>query len=143
LNINEKKSKNDVTFKGRYLGILVLVIALSIVGLMHMFFGLALISGDLYFGSYSTTVVYSVYTLVYGFLTVFFAYLLWEEKRFGWIGTVSISIFVIIVDALAVSNLSNILNVPAPKFATIGEIPFSILILAYLFQDHIISKYDI
>jgi len=138
-----KKSKNDVTFRGRYLGILVLVIVLSIVGFVHVFFGLALISGNLHFGSYSTALIYSVYTFVYGFLAVFFSYLLWKEKRTGWIGTVSILIFVIVVDALAVYNLSNILNVPAPNFAAIGEIPFSILILAYLFQDHIRSKYDI
>lgn len=138
-----KKSKNDVTFRGRYLGILVLVIVLSIVGFVHVFFGLALISGNLHFGSYSTALIYSVYTFVYGFLAVFFSYLLWKEKRTGWIGTVSILIFVIVVDTLAVYNLSNILNVPAPNFAAIGEIPFSILILAYLFQDHIRSKYDI
>jgi hypothetical protein len=39
--------------------------------------------------------------------------------------------------------LSNILSIPAPKFAAIGEIPFSILIIIYLLQNHIRSIYQV
>ena len=138
-----KMSKSDVTFKQRYLGIMFLVIVQLIVGLIHIVFGLALISGIFSFSTHLTTIIYSLYTLVYGFLTVFFTYLVWKGKRLGWIGTVAISVFVIIVDSLAVFDLSNILGIPAPKFAAMGEIPFSILVLAYLLQYHVRSKYNI
>lgn len=138
-----KRSKENVMFRGRYLGILFMVIVQLIVGLIHLFFGLALISGNFSFSSYSTTMIYSVYTLVYGFLTVVFTYLVWKGNRMGWIGTVAISTFVIIVDSLAVLSLSNILSIPAPKFAAIGEIPFSILVIIYILQNHIRSIYNI
>jgi len=49
----------------------------------------------------------------------------------GWIGTVAISIFVIIVDSLAVFNLSNILCIPAPKFAATGEIHIGQEVMTY------------
>jgi hypothetical protein len=138
-----KRTKQDVNFRGRYLGILFLVGIQFIVGLIHLTFGLALILDYYSFVSYSTTMIYSVYTLVYGFLTIVFTYLVWKGNRIGWIGTVAISIFVIIVDSLAVFNLSNILCIPSPKFAATGEIPFSILILVYLLQGHVRSKYNI
>jgi hypothetical protein len=139
-----KSSKTIVMYKNRYLGILFLVIIQLIVGFTHIFFGLALISGIFSFNSYSIApTIYTVYTLVYGSLTAFFTYLIWKRKRFGWIGTVAISLFVIVVDFLSVFDLSNILSIPAPKFAAIGEIPFSILVLAYLLQNHVRSKYNI
>ena len=139
-----KGSKNEVTFKNRYLGILFLVIVQLIVGVIHIFFGLALISGNFSFDSYPLTpTIYSIYTLVYGCLAVFFTYLVWKGKRLGWIGTVAISLFVIVVDALAVFNFTNILSIPAPKFAAIGEIPFNILVIVYLLQYHVRSKYNI
>jgi hypothetical protein len=139
-----KSSKTIVMYKNRYLGILFLVIIQLIVGFTHIFFGLALISGIFSFNSYSIApTIYTVYTLVYGLLTAFFTYLIWKRKRLGWIGTVAISIFVILVDSLALFDLSNILSIPAPKFAAIGEIPFSILVLAYLLQNHVRLKYNI
>ena len=139
-----KSSKTIVMYKNRFLGILFLVIIQLIVGFTHIFFGLALISGIFSFNSYSIApTIYMVYTLVYGLLTAFFTYLIWKRKRLGWIGTVAISIFVILVDSLALFDLTNILSIPAPKFAAIGEIPFSILVLAYLLQNHVRLKYNI
>jgi len=139
-----KSSKTIVMYKNRFLGILFLVIIQLIVGFTHIFFGLALISGIFSFNSYSIApTIYTVYTLVYGLLTAFFTYLIWKRKRLGWIGTVAISIFVILVDSLALFDLTNILSIPAPKFAAIGEIPFSILVLAYLLQNHVRLKYNI
>ena len=86
---------------------------------------------------------YSVYTLIYGSLSLTFAYLLWINKRSGWIGTICVSLFVIGVDLLAVSGLFNILGIPAPVFAASGEIPYSLLVLFYLVQDHVRSKFRI
>ena len=136
-------NKNDVTFKNRYLGVVFLVVVQVIVGVIHLFFGLALISGIFSFNVYPTLMSYSIYTLVYGFLTILFTIWLWKQKRFGWIGTVTIALFVITVDSLAVFNVTNFLGIPAPNVAAIGEIPYSMLGLVYLLQNHIRSKYGI
>ena len=136
-------NKNDVTFKNRYLGMVFLVVVQAIVGVIHLFFGLVMISGIFSFNMYPTLISYSIYTLIYGFLTILFTIWLWKQKRLGWIGTVAIALFVITVDSLAVFNVTNFLGIPAPKVAAIGEIPYSLLGLVYLLQNHIRSKYDI
>ena len=139
-----KRSTKDVTFRERFLGITVLVVVHLIVGIIHVIFGFALLSGGFSVVSYSMIpMMYAFYTLIYGLLTLFFTYLIWLGKRSGWIGTVAVSLFVIIVDILAVLDLSNVLGIPAPKVAAIGEIPFGILILVYLLQYHVRSKYGI
>ena len=133
--------KANITFMGRYLGVTFLVIVQFIVGVIHMFFGLAMLSGSFSIASYSgTPMVYSVYTLVYGVLTFFFTFLVWINRRFGWIGTIAVSFFVILADSLTIFNLFNILEIP--KLAAIGEIPFSILVILYLLQHHVRSKYN-
>jgi hypothetical protein len=88
-----------------------------------------------------TPMIYSYYTFVYGCLTLLFAYLFWVEKRLGWIGTVAISLFIIVADILTAFESFNPLGIP--KLAAIGEVPFSILILVYLLQSHIRTKYHI
>lgn len=139
-----KRSTKDVTFRERFLGITVLVVVQLIVGIIHVIFGFALLSGGFSVVSYSMIpMMYAFYTLIYGLLTLFFTYLIWLGKRSGWIGTVAVSLFVIIVDILAVLDLSNVLGIPVPKVAAIGEIPFGILILVYLLQYHVRSKYGI
>ena len=139
-----KRTKQDVTFRGRYLGIVLLVIIQLIIGLIHLTFGLAMILGYYSVATYSIfPMVYSVYTLVYGLLTLFFTCFIWMGKRFGWIGTIAVSLFIIIVDSLAVFDLVNILSIPVPIIAAIGEIPFSILVVVYLLQNHVRAKYNI
>ncbi len=138
-----EKSNNDVTFKGRYLGILFLVIVQVIVGFIHVIFGFILLTGFNSFSSSMISLVYTIYTLVYGTSALVFSYLLWMNKRVGWIGTVVVSSLVIVVDSLAVLGLVNFLDIPAPIFAASGEIPYSLLIILYLIQNHIISKYKI
>ena len=143
MHVNMKRSEGVVSVRGRFLGIAVLAVVQFIVGIIHVFFGFALLSGSFSVASYSLMpMVYTVYTLVYGLLTLFFTYLIWAGKRSGWIGTVAVSLFVILVDTLAVLDLSNVLGIPAPKVAAIGEIPFSILVLVYLLQYHVRSKYN-
>ena len=92
------QSRNDVTFKGRYLGILFLVTVQVIVGFIHVIFGSALLLGLFSLTSPLISTVYAVYTLVYGSFSLVFAYLLWINKRMGWIGSVGVSSFVIVVD---------------------------------------------
>jgi hypothetical protein len=138
-----KKSKTEVPFKQRYIGVVFLVVVQAIVGIIHLFFGLALVSGNFSFNAYPTMMSYSVYTLVYGFLTIVFTYWIWKQKQKGWIGTVAIALFVIIVDSLAVFNITNFLGIPAPNIAAMGEIPYSMLGLVYLLQTHVRSKYKI
>ncbi len=139
-----KRSEEGVSVRGRFLGIAVLVVVQFIVGIIHVLFGFALLSGSFSVASYSMMpTVYTIYTLVYGWLTLFFTYLIWVGKRSGWIGTAAVSLFVILVDVLAVLDLSNVLGIPSPKVAAIGEIPFSILVLVYLLQYHVRSKYNI
>ena len=127
---------------GRYLGIVVLVVIQSIVGIIHSFYGFAMISGIYSVASYSTApAIYSYYTLVYGLLSLSFIILFWMGKRSGWIGTWAISSFVILVDTTAVFSLFNVLGIP--KFAALGEVPYSLFILFYLIEDHIRSKFNI
>lgn len=137
-----KKPTKNVTIRGQFLGVIVLVVIQFIVGIIHIFFGFAMLSGNFSVASYSMTpLIYSFYTLAYGCLTFFFTYLFWIGKRFGWIGIVAVSLFVILADTLTAFNLFNGLGIP--KVAAIGEIPFSILILTYLLQHHVRSKYNI
>lgn len=130
----------EVTVKGRYLGITLLVIIQIIFGITHIFFGLAMLSGKFSIAAYSfTPIVYSFYTLIYGCLTFFFACFVWMSKRLGWIGTIGVSLFVIIVDILTAFDLVNVLGIP--KIAAFGEVPFCILVLTYLLQYNIRSKF--
>jgi hypothetical protein len=137
-----KKPIENINPKGRYLGVFVLVVIQLIVGIIHTFFGFTMVLGIYSVVSVSTApMVYSYYTLAYGLLTLFFAFLFWIGKRLGWIGTIGISIFVIFVDILAVFSLFNVLGIP--KLAGLGEVPYSLFILFYLFEDHIRLKYSI
>lgn len=137
------KTRADVTFKGRYIGLLFLIIIQVFVGFIHVMFSFASIL-ELYSFPFSLVLtVYSVYTLVYGSLSVVFAYLLWMNNRLGWIGTFVVSLFVIFVDLLAVSGLLNFLFIPFPVFAASGEIPYSLLVILYLIQNHVRSKFRI
>lgn len=134
------KKRNDITFRGRYLGVIVLSIVQYIVGIIHISFGLIMFLGNFSIASSSTTsTIYSLYTLVYGFLVFVFTYLFWKGKQSGWTGTIIVSLFVILADTLTVLGLLSILGIP--KIAAIGEIPFSIIIITYLLQNHIRLKY--
>lgn len=54
-------------------------------------------------------------------------------------GTIAISIIVVIIDSLTVLNLPIIPGVP--KFAATGEIPYSIAVIIYLIQPRIRNVY--
>ncbi|PVX26775.1 MAG: hypothetical protein CW716_05360 [Candidatus Bathyarchaeum sp.] len=110
--------------------------------MIHTFFGLLLVLGS-YVQMASSTVpsVFSFYTLIYGVLTLLFTYLLWKSKRLGWIGTVAIALFVILADSLTVLDLLTFLGII--KTAAILEIPYSLVTVLYLIQNHVRTKYGI
>ena len=138
-----KKPIENLNVRGRFLGVFILVIVQSFVGFIHTYFGFVLFIGGFVPVASSSIVpmIYNFYTMVYGILSVFFTYLFWKERKLGWIGIVAISLFIIIADALALFDLYNILCIP--KTAGLGEIPYSLIILFYVFEDHVRLRYNI
>jgi uncharacterized membrane protein (DUF2068 family) len=138
-----KRPDRVVTFRGRFLGIGVLAAIQVINGLIHTFFGLLLVLGTYMSMADSSNApsVFSFYTLIYGILTLLFTYLLWKDKRSGWIGTVAVALFVILADSLTVLDLLTFLGII--KTAAIVEIPYSLVTVLYLIQNHVRTKYGI
>jgi hypothetical protein len=125
--------KYPASFKGRHPGVFVLAILQVLGGAIHAIIGLGLIfavSGEL---------VYNVYTFLYGVFNIIFAYGLWTGKKSGWLGTIIVSLFVIVVDVSAVLGVSLIAGVP--RTAALGEIVYSLVVLLYLFQPKIIQVF--
>jgi hypothetical protein len=134
-----------ITYRGRSLGILMVVCFQVLVGVIHVFFGfwMLLTSRTEQITPFSNRLfasdVYSVYTILFSVLTLAFTYALWRQKQVGWVGTVSITIFIIIADSLTLLDLPSVPGIP--KFAGYGEITYSILLLTYLLQTHVRTKY--
>jgi hypothetical protein len=134
-------------FKGRNLGIAVIVAAQVLVGVIHVIFGFWLLSSTPIgpfagiLGASSGPDIYSVYTIVFSLLTLGLAVPLWLQKRWGWAGTVAVLGFVIIVDSLTLLNLPSVPGIP--KFAGFGEISYSVIVILYLLQAHIRAAYKI
>ena len=121
------------SFKRRYRGVFVLVILQFLVGSIHAAISLGLVfaaSGEL---------GYNVYTFLYGIFTIIFAYGLWSGKKSGYLGTIIVSILVIVVDVSAFLDMSLIAGVP--RAAALGEIVYSLVVMAYLFQPKIIKLF--
>lgn len=132
-----------ITYKGRRLGVLVLVGAQLLVGVIHVAFGFWLLSAQ--DAATNTTLnqglIYSVYTVLFGLLTVVFAVGLWLQRSWGWWGTVAVAVFVIVADSLTLLDLPSIPGIP--KFAGFGEITYSVLVLFYLLEPQIRKEYSI
>jgi len=132
-----------VTYRGRSIGIVVLTVLQFLVGSVHVFFGLWLLAA----GSQPTFVsgqspeVYSVYTMAFGLLVLIFTSGIWLGKRWGWGGTVAVSVFVVVADALTLLSLPSIPGIP--RFAAAPEIIYSLSILLYLSQTDVRIKYKI
>ena len=125
--------KYPASFKGRYPGVFVLAILQFLGGAIHVAIGLGLtfaMSGEM---------VYNVYTFLYGVFSIIFAYGLWAGKKSGWLGTIIVSLFVIVVDVSALLGVSLIAGVP--RTAAFGEIVYSLVVLLYLFQPKIVRVF--
>jgi vacuolar-type H+-ATPase subunit I/STV1 len=128
---------NPISYKGRSLGIIVLTAAQLLIGAIHVFFGLLLLTFEA--SILQATVAYDVYTVIFGLLVLVFAVFVWQGKKAGWIGTVAVSLFVIVADALTVLNLPSIPGIP--KSAALTEIAYSLVVVLYLFQTNVRKKY--
>ena len=133
-----KKQPPIITYKGRNIGIVILVISQLIIGAIHAFFGLLLLAYE-NLSFLPTTAVYDIYTFVFGLLALGFALFIWQGKKIGWIGTIAVSLFVIAADSLTLLDLPSIPGIP--KFAGFTEIAYSILVVGYLLQTRIRKKY--
>lgn len=131
-------SKPSVTIKGRLLGLVILIAAQLLVGGIHFIFGLLLLlSENLSF--LLSTVAYDVYTFFFGLLGLVFAVFLWRGEKMGWVGTVGVSFFVIVVDCLALLDLPSIPGIP--KLPAYAEIAYSVLVVGYLSLKHVRSSF--
>lgn len=135
-------TRSPITYKGRGLGIVTLTLAQSLIGTIHVFSGLWLLAASLsaeFVISAQSPVVYSVYTLIFGLLTLVFASGIWLEKRWGWIGTIAVSIFVVVADALTLAGLPSIPSIP--RSVAVAEIVYSLIVMLYSFQPRVRMKY--
>jgi len=136
-----------IEYKGRSLGIVIVVAAQVLIGFIHVFFGFLLLTAPRIaplvgiIGSSSAADIYSIYTIVFGFLTLLFAVPLWFQKRWGWVGTLAVLVFVMVADSLTLLDLPSIPGIP--KFAGFGEITYSVIVTVYLFQAQARTKYGI
>jgi hypothetical protein len=121
------------SFKGRFLGLFILIILQFLNGAVHATIGSFLIF------TASGEVVYNIYTFLYGILNLIFGYGLWSCKKSGYLGTIIVSLFIIMVDISAVLGVSLIAGVP--KAAAFGEIMYSLFVISYLFQSKIIRLF--
>jgi hypothetical protein len=128
----------QVSFRGRSLGITVLTAAQIFIGVVHAFFGLLLLALE-DVSNLKPTVAYDVYTVVFGVLVTFFAVLVWQGKKSGWVGTVAVLSFVVVADSLALLGLPTIPGIP--KAPAIAEIAYSIVVIAYLCTDSVRNRY--
>ncbi len=131
------KKPPQIFYKGRSLGIVILTGAQLLVGAIHVFFGFLLFVFEVSF--LRATIAYDVYTILFGLLTAVFAVFIWQNKKSGWIGTVVVSIFVSVADALTILNLPSIPGIP--KFAAPTEIIYSLIVVFYLLRNDIRKKF--
>ena len=134
------KKPPTITYKGRSLGIVILTVVQLIIGAIHVFFGFLLLAFE-NLSFIQTTIIYDFYTITFSVLTIVFAVFIWKGNKLGWVGTVAVSLFVIIADSLTLLNLPSIPGIP--KFAGFGEIAYSVLVVGYLLQVSVRRKYFI
>jgi hypothetical protein len=133
-----------VTYRGRSLGIVTLTVVQLLIGVIHVFSGLWLLTaGSLadFILSAQSPLIYSIYTFIFGLLTLVFAIGIWLGSSWGWIGTVAVSVFVVVADTLTLLNLPSIPDIS--RLAAAAEIMYSLIILLYLSQTHVRIKYKI
>ena len=132
------KKQQIPTYKGRSLGIVILTVAQLIIGAIHVFFGLLLFAFE-NLSFIPSTAVYDVYTFVFGLLALVFAVFIWQGKKSGWVGTIAVSLFVIVADSLTLLDLPSIPGIP--KFPALTEILYSLLVVFYLLQSGVRRRY--
>jgi vacuolar-type H+-ATPase subunit I/STV1 len=138
VDLMSRKQTPIITYKGRSLGIVVLTVAQLFIGAIHVFFGLLLLVFE-NISFLQETAAYDVYTFTFGLLALVFAVFFWLGKKWGWVGTVAVSLFVIVADSLTLLDLPSIPGIP--KFPALTEIVYSLLVALFLLQSGVRSKY--
>lgn len=138
VDLMSRKQTPIITYKGRSLGIVVLTVAQLFIGAIHVFFGLLLLVFE-NISFLQETAAYDVYTFTFGLLALVFAVFFWQGKKWGWVGTVAVSLFVIVADSLTLLDLPSIPGIP--KFPALTEIVYSLLVVLFLLQSGVRSKY--
>ena len=126
------------------MGIVILAVSQFMIGIIHVFFGFLLLfaeSSAAFTISAQPPLIYSIYTLAFGLLTLICTYGVWLGRSWGWNSTIAVSIFVIVADALTLLNLPSIPGIP--KLAAATEIVYSLMILLYLSQTHVRARYKV
>ena len=129
--------REPITYKGRSFGIMILTSAQILIGVIHTLFGFVLLASENSF--LKATVTYDFYTIAFGLLVLVFAVFIWRGKKIGWLGTIAVSVFVSIADALTLMGLPSIPGIP--RFAAPTEIGYSIFVVFYLLLPHVRSKF--
>jgi len=138
---------SPLEYKGRTFGIVALVVSQVLIGFVHVVLGfwlLVALRGAPFLsvvGMSPVEDIYSIYTIIFGFLTLLFAVPFWLQKRWGWVGTFAVLAFVVVADSLTLLGLPSVPGIP--KLAGLGEIAYSVLVMVYLLQAHIRAKYQI
>ncbi len=130
-----------LAYRGRSIGIVLLVALQLLIGAIHVFFGIWLLSAPRtvpFVEGLAGYDAYSVYTVVFGLLTLVFTGGVWIAKSWGWIGTIAVSLFVIVADSLTLLDLPSIPGIP--KFAGATEILYSALVVIYLSLRHVRAR---
>jgi hypothetical protein len=127
------------TYKGRSLGIAILTGLQILIGAIHIFSGALLLALE-NFSALPAVAAYDIYTIIFGLLTLVFAIYIWQGKKIGWAGTIVVSVFVSIADALTLLNLPSIPGIP--KGPAYTEIAYSVIIIAYLLQEKVRTKFE-
>ena len=140
------RNKPSLLYRGRPIGVLVTVISQLLIGIMHLFFGMWMLSTQItpFADPITPTAgleIYSLYTIVFSLLTIAFAVPLWVQKLWGWAGTIGVALFVIVADTLTLLDLPSVPGIP--KFAGFVEIAYSVVIVLYLVQEHVRARYRI
>ncbi len=121
--------KEILRVSGREIGIVILVVVQSLIGIIHVLSGSWLLSLS------NINYVYSLYTAIFGVFTLLFAFGLWNRRSYGWIGTFATLLFVTVADVLTIIDLPSIPGIS--KLAGAAEIAYSVIVLFYLVQPHV------
>jgi len=140
------RNRPSLLYSGRPIGVLAVVISQLLIGLIHLFFGVWMLSAQItpFADPITPTAgqeIYSLYTVVFSLLTIAFAVPMWMQKGWGWVGTIGVALFVIVADTLTLLDLPSVPGIP--KFAGFGEIAYSAVIILYLIQRHVRARYGI
>jgi len=142
-----KPEHQPITYRNRPIGVVALVSIQFLIGIVHTVLGFWLLtasgqassSGNL--SLHNISIIYSLYTIIFALSTIAFTLGIWSGRRWGWLGTVSTGLFVIVANFLTLLDLPIIPGIP--EFACFGEISYSVLVIMYLITADLRREFGI